>query len=281
MVLGADIARKNAATIGGTVRLRGVDFTVVGILEADPDAARQPGVHAAAAAQELYVKDLPADIADKMVAAQTITHIVIYPKPGADVEALAERLEATLPNVTTLTASEFDETIGSTANLLSGIIVGVGFISLIVGGLSVVNTMAMSVNERTREIGIKRAIGGTRRRIILELVTEAGLIGFIGGVIGLALGALVVYLGNRGGPGLRNGSLQPDGHDGPFLRRLRDRPRDGRRGHPRHARGAARSRPGPSARIGADDMALLEAQNLRKTFHLGDTTTSWPSAAST
>ena len=42
-----------------------------------------------AAAQELYVKDLPADIAEKIVASQTITHIVVYPKPGADVDALA------------------------------------------------------------------------------------------------------------------------------------------------------------------------------------------------
>ncbi len=119
--------------------------------------------------------------------------------PGTDPDVLAARLEAVLPNVTTLTASEFDETIGSTANLLSGIIVGVGLISLIVGGLSVVNTMAMSVNERTREIGIKRAIGGTRRRIILELIGEAGVIGFIGGVAGLTLGALVVSLGNQAG----------------------------------------------------------------------------------
>src|SRR5437016_5541378 len=55
--------------------------------------------------------------------------------------------------------------------------------SLIVGGLSVVNTMAMSVNERTREIGIKRAIGGSRRRIIAELVGEALLIGFLGGLV--------------------------------------------------------------------------------------------------
>jgi putative ABC transport system permease protein len=198
-VLGADIARKNAATIGGTIRLRDVDFTVVGILESTLTLPDSQAFMPLAAAQELYVKDLPADIADKTVASQTITHIVVYPEPGADVEALAARLEAALPNVTTLTASEFDETIGSTANLLSGIIVGVGFISLIVGGLSVVNTMAMSVNERTREIGIKRAIGGTRRRIILELDTEAGLIGFMGGALGLALGALVVYVGNAAG----------------------------------------------------------------------------------
>ena len=59
--------------------------------------------------------------------------------------------------------------------------------------------MAMSVTERTREIGIKRAIGGSRRRIIRELVAEAGLIGLIGGLIGLALGALVVFLANEAG----------------------------------------------------------------------------------
>jgi putative ABC transport system permease protein len=199
VVLGADIARKNAATIGSTVRLRGVDFNVVGILEGTLTLPDSQAFMPLAAAQELYVKDLPAEIAEKTVASQTITHIVVFPKVGADVQALAARLEAQLPNVTTLTASEFDETIGSTANLLSGIIVGVGLISLIVGGLSVVNTMAMSVNERTREIGIKRAIGGTRRRIILELVGEAGLIGFVGGAVGLALGALVVYLGNQAG----------------------------------------------------------------------------------
>jgi putative ABC transport system permease protein len=70
---------------------------------------------------------------------------------------------------------------------------------LLVGGLSVVNTMAMSIAERTREIGIKRAIGGSRSRIVRELVIEAGLIGFIGGAIGLILGAIVVTLVNEAG----------------------------------------------------------------------------------
>jgi ABC-type antimicrobial peptide transport system permease subunit len=55
----------------------------------------------------------------------------------------------------------------------------------------------MSIAERTREIGIKRAIGGSRVRIVRELVSEAGLIGFLGGVIGLALGALVVTVANE------------------------------------------------------------------------------------
>ena len=57
--------------------------------------------------------------------------------------------------------------------------------------------MAMSIAERTREIGIKRAIGGSRSRIVREFVTEASLIGFLGGVIGLTLGAAVVLIVNE------------------------------------------------------------------------------------
>ena len=101
--------------------------------------------------------------------------------------------------LSTMTAADFDQQVGSTTLIFNAIIIGVAVISLVVGGLSVINTMAMSVTERTREIGIKRAIGGSRRRIIRELVTEAGLIGVIGGLIGLALGAVVVFLANEAG----------------------------------------------------------------------------------
>ena len=59
--------------------------------------------------------------------------------------------------------------------------------------------MAMSIAERTREIGIKRAIGGSRARIVREFVIESALIGFIGGVIGLALGGALVLLANEAG----------------------------------------------------------------------------------
>ncbi len=73
-----------------------------------------------------------------------------------------------------MTSADFDRQVGSTTLIFNAIIVGVAVISLVVGGLSVINTMAMSVTERTREIGVKRAIGGSRRRIIRELVAEAG-----------------------------------------------------------------------------------------------------------
>jgi putative ABC transport system permease protein len=199
VVLGASIARNSGVAVGGTIRIREADLEVVGILEPTLTVPDSQAFMPLTVAQRLYMKDLPADIASQLVPAQTITHIVVYPRPGQDVEELATKLEATLPKVTAVTAREFDQSIGSMANLLSGIIVGVGLISLVVGGLSVVNTMAMSVNERTREIGIKRAIGGRRRRIIGELVAEAGLIGFLGGLLGLGLGAIAVALGNGAG----------------------------------------------------------------------------------
>jgi putative ABC transport system permease protein len=98
-----------------------------------------------------------------------------------------------------MTGAEGGDTGGATGAIFNAIIIGVAAISLIVGGLSVINTMAMSVAERTREIGIKRAIGGSRTRIVRELVAEAGVIGLIGGLLGLALGAVVVLLANEAG----------------------------------------------------------------------------------
>ncbi|HYM83174.1 MAG TPA: FtsX-like permease family protein, partial [Candidatus Dormibacteraeota bacterium] len=105
---------------------------------------------------------------------------------------LAARIKAEVPAVATMTGKDFDKQIGSAMAILNSILVGIALISLLVGGLSVINTMAMSIAERTREIGIKRAIGGSRTRIVRELVLESGLIGLIGGTLGLVLGAAVV-----------------------------------------------------------------------------------------
>ena len=151
------------------------------------------------ASQQLYFETLPPIVRERLEPADLISQVTVYPSVDADINALAKTIEATVPNTATLTGAEFDSQVGSATAIFNAIIIGVGLISLVVGGLSVINTMAMSVAERTREIGIKRAIGGTRRRIIQELVLEAGLIGFIGGLIGLGLGAIVVALANDAG----------------------------------------------------------------------------------
>ena len=140
------------------------------------------------AAQELFHESLPTQIQDAISADELASQVVVYPEDGVSEADVAAAIEDEIDNVNTLTGAEFDEQVGSATAIFNAIIIGVAVISLVVGGLSVINTMAMSVAERTREIGIKRAIGGSRGRIIRELVAEAGLIGLFGGLIGLALG---------------------------------------------------------------------------------------------
>ena len=197
IVLGSDLTRQLSAAVGESVEIRGVDFEVVGILEPTltmPDSAAMMPL---AASQELFVEMIPEMFAEDLDASRVVSGLTVYPEPGVDPEALADDIRATNASWDVMTGADFDEQIGSATAIFNAILVGIALISLAVGGLSVINTMAMSVAERTREIGIKRAIGGSRSRIVSELVAESALIGFLGGVFGLILGALVATLGNE------------------------------------------------------------------------------------
>lgn len=198
VVLGSSLAQEHAVAAGDTVEIRGEPFEVLGTLQPTLTSPDTNGLVPLATAQQLYLAELPPLVADAVFANELVNQIVVYPEAG-QIEAVAAEIEATVDNSATMTGLDFDENIGATTAIFNAIIIGVAAISLVVGGLSVVNTMAMSVAERTREIGIKRAIGGPRGRIIRELVAEAGVIGLIGGLIGLGLGAVVVVLANEAG----------------------------------------------------------------------------------
>jgi putative ABC transport system permease protein len=198
-VLGSDLARELDLSVGDHTHFRGVPFEVVGILQPTLSAPDTTAMVPLAAAQELFLATLPPKLGVALHANEIASQIVVYAVDGTDAEILGDRIKAEIGQVTTMTSADFDQQVGSTTLIFNAIIIGVAVISLVVGGLSVINTMAMSVTERTREIGIKRAIGGSRRRIIRELVAEAGLMGLIGGLIGLTLGAIVVALANEAG----------------------------------------------------------------------------------
>jgi putative ABC transport system permease protein len=199
VVLGSTIARKHGVVAGGFVEIRGEAFQVVGTLQPTLTSPDTTGIIPLDTAQALYLGDLPPLVAQSLVADELANQIVVYPEAGIEPAGLAAEIEAAVENSATITGAEFTETVGATTVIFNAIIVGVAAISLVVGGLSVINTMAMSVAERTREIGIKRAIGGSRSRIIRELVAEAGVIGLLGGLIGLGLGAIVVLAVNEAG----------------------------------------------------------------------------------
>jgi putative ABC transport system permease protein len=198
-VLGSDIARKFTKNVGDTIELKGFEFEVIGVLEPTLTAPDQAAIVPMKAAQELYVSTLPPIVKQNVRTDFIATTMTVYPEAGVDLEVLASRIEAQVPGVAAMTGKDFDQQIGAATSILNSILVGIALISLVVGGLSVINTMAMSIAERTREIGIKRAIGGSRSRIVREFVTEAALIGLIGGSIGLALGFGCVLIFNEAG----------------------------------------------------------------------------------
>jgi putative ABC transport system permease protein len=199
VLLGSTLATEHDVVAGDTIEIRGRDFEVVGTLQPTLTAPDTTGIVPLDAAQELFIDTLPPLITDAVEPDEVVNQIVVYPESGVDPDDVAADIEATVDNSATLTGEQFDEVIGSSTAIFNAIIIGVAAISLVVGGLSVINTMAMSVAERTREIGIRRAIGGSRGRIVRALVAEAGLIGLIGGLIGLGLGAVVVVLANEAG----------------------------------------------------------------------------------
>jgi putative ABC transport system permease protein len=198
-VLGCDLARQYDKQVGDTIKLRGEDFTVVGILaqtQTQPDNAAMVPF---AAGQRLYLTTLPSLVKANLTASSVVTGFQVYPKLGTNPDTIAAEIKALDSELGAMTGRDFDRLAGSYAAMLNDVLVGIGLISLVVGGLSVVNTMAMSIAERTREIGIKRAIGASRVRIVREIVTESALIGCFGGTIGLALGALLVTVANEAG----------------------------------------------------------------------------------
>jgi putative ABC transport system permease protein len=82
----------------------------------------------------------------------------------------------------------------SLTGALYGVAIGVGLITLVVGGIGIMNIMLVSVHERTREIGVRRALGAHRRTILMQFMLEASLVAALGGSVGTALGLGIAQL---------------------------------------------------------------------------------------
>ena len=117
-------------------------------------------------------------------------------KDGADPEKVSKDIESKVKDVKALSPAQGKKMIESVSVLLNAVIMGSALIALVVGSLSVINTMIMSVSERRREIGVKKAVGARDRHIIKEYLIESSMIGLFGGLIGLGIGSGIVYLIN-------------------------------------------------------------------------------------
>lgn len=128
-----------------------------------------------------------------------VDQILVQVNSGENINDIADKVDKRLvkfrgltektKDFTILTPEELLRSFGTILNIITGFLVGVAAISLLVGAVGIANTMFTSVLERTREIGTMKAVGARNSDILLIFLIEAGLLGLIGGIIGITLGA--------------------------------------------------------------------------------------------
>ncbi|HEX2766026.1 MAG TPA: ABC transporter permease [Candidatus Limnocylindria bacterium] len=193
-VIGADLAERYDLRVGDTFTMRDRQFEVVGVLERTLTFPDKIAYVPLSDAQHIYVEAVPQGLDYRTD--ELATQIEVFPENLSEADAIAAAIEEAVDGVRTVTPEQVADQIGQASIVFNLIIVGASVIAVIVGGLSVINTMVMTVSERVREIGIKKAVGAPTGAILREFVVEATLLGAIGGTIGLAAGAALVLVLN-------------------------------------------------------------------------------------
>ena len=213
VILGSDFASEFKKKAGDSIDLpvRPKDakpdfvnhtFTVAGILNKTQTAPDTGAFVSVADAQMLLSESLPAAIRSSVDTTRLTQSVIAYGKPGVNLDKLADTINAQVTGVKATKPSQLVASFNAGGAIFTAITTGAALIALIVGGLSVINTMLMAVGERVREIGLKKAVGARMGHILREFLLEAVMIGFIGGAIGLFLGWGVTSLVNLGNPNL-------------------------------------------------------------------------------
>ena len=174
------------------IKIAGMPFTVVGV-------SKKKGASFGQSLDEFVV--IPLGTYQKLFGARQSLALMIKPRDAAFAQAARDEtrvalrvdrgLKPTQPDNFGLVAS--DSVLGIFQQAVSGIavlLVGIVGLSLLVGGIVIMNIMLMVVSERTREIGLRKALGAKRRDIMSQVLTESITLSVVGGIIGIALGAL-------------------------------------------------------------------------------------------
>ncbi|MBP9750852.1 MAG: ABC transporter permease [Candidatus Peribacteraceae bacterium] len=200
VVLGSTVVQNvfpnNPQPIGEDIRIQGTIFTVVGVLTSKgstgfQNADDQVIVPLTTLQQRLTgqktVSTISASVADpeQMEQAQAVITAVLMNSHGLTDPAKQD--------FTVLNQADAVETLNQVTQIFTLLLGGIAGISLLVGGIGVMNIMLVSVTERTREIGIRKAIGAKKKDILLQFLIEATVLSVLGGAIGVAISAVVSF----------------------------------------------------------------------------------------
>jgi len=209
VVLGSNLAKDlfgSGTAVGQTVRIKDQSLRVIGVLAEKggggfgPSIDDQAFVPITVAQQRLFGARTPDGNGWRVSA------ITVSVNNSSEIEAVQARIAALLrerhqlsadggeDDFQTLNQASFLSTLTTITSLLTAFLAAVAGISLLVGGIGIMNIMLVSVTERTREIGLRKAVGARPRDILLQFVVEALVISLAGGLIGMAIGVGIALL---------------------------------------------------------------------------------------
>lgn len=210
VVLGSTLAKEFSKKVGDSIDLPvkppdakpdfvNHSFKVVGVLNTTRTAPDNFAYINISDGQMLLRDSLPPAITNAIDVSQITQGIQVYAKSGTsldDLDRISDRINAQVPGVKAIKPSTIVNGFKQGSQVFTAITTASALLALVIGGLSVVNTMFMAVAERVREIGLKKAVGATTTNVMGEFLLEATFIGLLGGLLGYGLGVAIVVIRN-------------------------------------------------------------------------------------
>ena len=163
--------------IGDKITVKGKEFTIVGVYESGSPNMDSGILISREAMNKLFDNDGKVSI------------IYVYADNGVDVESLTKKINSSYgDNITTVTSITDIEMISESLDMVNSASWGISLLAILIGGIGIINTMIMSVYERTREIGVLKAVGWKSRRILGMILGESLVLTITAGIVGTLIG---------------------------------------------------------------------------------------------
>lgn len=198
VMIGNDVSENQNLVVGDTITFKEADYFVIGILE-------KTDVSDIDMAVIMPLEELQ-DALDK----ETYQMALVIPDNPAEAESISDSIDANIEGLDAISDKDIARMAEEIVSTISLFTFSIGGIAAFVGGLSIMNTMIMSVMERKREIGTMKAMGATSWSIIRQIVTESAMISLIGAAGGIILGSIAALgIGSAIGSNMISASITP------------------------------------------------------------------------